>query len=294
MATNLDDVTKFIGVKVRAARAEAGLSRKRLSETADVSERYLHQLEQGDANVSVGILSRVAGALKLDLVSLFTPTGSAEGSPATASARHGPLVALLRSMSLSEQQGATGVVERYLNDRRRALKGIALLGLRGAGKSTIGGLFAARHGLPFLSITKEIEARAGMSLADLFNLGGPEAYRSLENEVAKDLSGRNDRIVLETAGGIVSNGPALDVILGSFKTVWLKASPEEHLARVVKQGDMRPISGNPKALEHLKTLLAQREQEYARADSVLDTTARAPDACVDELEQIASGVVAPA
>ena len=98
--------------------------------------------------------------------------------------------------------------------------------------------------------------------------------------------------MLETAGGIVSNGSALDTILGSFKTVWLKASPEEHLSRVISQGDMRPMHGMPKALEHLKTLLTRREQEYARADCVLDTTGRTPDACVDALDMIAGGAVA--
>jgi XRE family aerobic/anaerobic benzoate catabolism transcriptional regulator len=202
------------------------------------------------------------------------------------------LAALIGGMSLREQESAVPFLERYLQDHRKSLKGIALLGLRGAGKSTIGNLFAARHGLPFLSVTREIETRAGMSLNDLFNLGGPDGYRTLENEVVAELSARNDRIVLETAGGIVSNGSALDVILGSFKTVWLKASPEEHLQRVIKQGDMRPMHGMPKALEHLRTLLARREQEYARADCVIETTSRTPDDCVDELELIAGGVVA--
>ena len=285
---NQDEISRTIGVKVRAARAEAGITRKQLAERADVSERYLNQLENGDANVSVGVLSRVAIALSVDLASLLT----AARVGAADNAMHTPLTALVGRMSLREQEGAVALLERYLHDRRRSLKGVALLGLRGAGKSTIGGLFAARHGLPFLSVTREIEARAGMTLNDLFNLGGPDAYRALENDVVKDLSNRNDRIVLETAGGIVSNGPALDVILASFKTVWLKASPEEHLSRVVKQGDMRPMHGTPKALEHLKTLLATREPEYSRADSVLDTTGRTPEACVDDLEYIAGAVVA--
>ena len=285
---NQDEISRTIGVKVRAARAEAGITRKQLAERADVSERYLNQLENGDANVSVGVLSRVAIALSVDLASLLT----AARVGAADNAMHTPLTALVGRMSLREQEGAVALLERYLHDRRRSLKGVALLGLRGAGKSTIGGLFAARHGLPFLSVTREIEARAGMTLNDLFNLGGPDAYRALENDVVKDLSNRNDRIVLETAGGIVSNGPALDVILASFKTVWLKASPEEHLSRVVKQGDIRPMHGTPKALEHLKTLLATREPEYSRADSVLDTTGRTPEACVDDLEYIAGAVVA--
>ena len=288
---NQDDISRTIGVKARAARAEAGITRKQLAETANVSERYLNQLENGDANVSVGVLSRVAVALSVDLASLLTSARGAQPGGPSDNATHAPLAALVGRMSLREQEGAIAILERYLVDRRRSLKGVALLGLRGAGKSTIGGLFAARHGLPFLSVTREIETRAGMSLNDLFNLGGPDAYRALENDVVKDLANRNDRIVLETAGGIVSNRPALDVILESFKTIWLKASPEEHLLRVVSQGDMRPMHGTPKALEHLKTLLATREQEYARADCALDTSGRSPRACVDDLDDIAGAVV---
>ena len=157
---------------------------------------------------------------------------------------------------------------RWIEDRRRASKGVALLGLRGAGKTTLGRLLADRHGLAFVSITREIETRAGMSLADLFNLGGPDAYRASRTTSSPISSRRGDRIVLETAGGIVGNSEALDIILGAFKTVWLKASPEEHLARVAGQGDTRPMRGNPKALEHLRSLLGQREPEYARAEHV--------------------------
>lgn len=290
---NKDVVTQTIGERVRAARAEASMTRKQLSERADVSERYLNELENGDANVSVGILGRVAAALSVNLVSLFPSSRGSTPSGTPSAAMHSALADLVGGMSLREQESAVPILQRYLQDRRKSLKGVALLGLRGAGKSTIGNLFAVRHGLPFLSVTREIEARAGMPLNDLFNLGGPDGYRTLENEVVADLSARNDRIVLETAGGIVSNGSALDVILGSFRTVWLKASPEEHLSRVIKQGDMRPMVGMPKALEHLRTLLVRREQEYARADCVIDTTGRSPDACVDELDTIASGVVAP-
>ncbi len=285
--SNQGEITQTIGAKVRAARAQASISRKQLAETAGVSERYLNQLEHGDANVSIGILARVAAALAVDLVSLLPSARGTDGAGHPDIANHAPLATLIARMSPREQEGAVTVIEHYLQERRRSQKGIALLGLRGAGKSTIGGLFADRHGLPFLSVTREIEARAGMNLNDLFNLGGPDAYRALENEVVKDLANRTGPIVLETAGGIVSNGPALEVILGTFKTVWLKASPDEHLQRVIQQGDMRPMHGTPKALEHLKTLLAHREQEYARADLVLDTTGRSPTACVDELERIA-------
>lgn len=280
----LESISVTIGAKVRAARAELRISRKRLAELAAVSERYLNQLENGDANVSVGILSRVAAALDIDLADFFAQQ---DAPPSHGTGLNGQLRGVLAEMSGREQEGAVPVLERYLRERRKSLRGIALLGLRGAGKTTIGGIFARRHGLKFLSVTREIETRAGMSLPDLFNLGGPDAYRTLENEVVKELSSQDERIVLETAGGIVSNSAALEVILGSFRTVWLKASPEEHLQRVIHQGDMRPMRGTPQALEHLKTLLAQREQEYARADCVLDTSGVPLEHCVQELERIA-------
>lgn len=288
MTRRQEDIVRAIGANVRSARARAGLSRKRLAVVADVSERYLNELEKGEANASVGILVRVADALAIDFTSLMPTARAGTDGHHLPHALHGPLADLLSSMSPAEREGAVAPLQRYLTERRRTLKGIALLGLRGAGKSTLGELFARRHGLPFVSVTRGVEARAGMSLNDLFNLGGSDAYRTLENEVVRDLAGRNDRIVLETAGGIVANGEALDVILGSFKTVWLKASPEEHLARVAGQGDMRPMHGNPRALEQLKALLAQREPEYARAENVLDTSGKTQEACLAELERIAA------
>ena len=145
-----DAVTRTIGERVRAARAQSDMTRKQLSEKANVSERYLNELENGDANVSVGILGRVAEALSIDLVSLLpSPRGSApSGSPGFA--MHSALANLIGGMSLREQESAIPFLERYIEDHRKSLRGVALLGLRGAGKTTIGGLFASRHGLPFL------------------------------------------------------------------------------------------------------------------------------------------------
>jgi XRE family aerobic/anaerobic benzoate catabolism transcriptional regulator len=292
VATRENSIAQAIGASVQAARSQVALSRKRLAEKAGVSERYLNQLEHGEANVSIGILARVADALAVDLASLIPSFRSSANRP-IANAMDGGFAELVGGMSLSEQQGTIELIQSYLKDRRRSLRGIALLGLRGAGKSTIGGLFAERHRLPFLSVTRAIEARAGMSLSDLFTLGGPDAYRLLENEVVRELAGRDDHIIVETAGGIVSNKDALEIIFNSFKTVWLKATPEEHLQRVIQQGDMRPIRGWPAALETLNALLTQREQEYARADFVLDTSGREPEACVSELDRIAGAVVRP-
>lgn len=288
-----NDIARSIGVKVRARRKQIGLTRKQLAISADVSERYLHELENGEANASVGILAKVAIALGQDFASLVASlVAPTDAGFCSARPNHAGLSALIASMSLAEQSGALPIIERYLNERCRASRGIALLGLRGAGKSTLGRRFAEQHGMPYISVTREIEARAGMSLADLFNLGGPDAYRALENDVIVDLTKRDDHIVLETAGGIVGNGEALDMVLASFKTVWLKATPGEHLARVAGQGDTRPMRGNPKALDHLKALLAQREPDYARADVVIDTSGRTSEACLADLERIAAPLLA--
>lgn len=291
MTSRHNEIVGAIAANVRGARARAGLSRKRLAALSDVSERYLNELEKGAANASVAILARVADALGVDFTALMPLAPTDTGASPPASSVHGPLTELLSTLSPAEQAGALAALQRYLTARRRSLKGIALLGLRGAGKSTLGERLAQRHGLPFVSVTRSIEARAGMSLTDLFNLGGADAYRGLENEVVRDLAGRNERIVLETAGGIVANSEALDIILGSFKTVWLKATPEEHLARVAGQGDLRPMHGHPKALEHLKALLAQREPEYTRAEITLDTSGKTVEACLAELERIAAPVL---
>lgn len=294
------DVTRSIGDRVRRGRARIGLTRKQLAAAADVSERYLNELENGEANASVGLLMKVAHALQQDLVDLIdgrralppaAETAATSASAPTRAGLHPPLLSLLEGMSQQEQVAASELLARWLEDRRRASKGVALLGLRGAGKTTLGRLLAERHGLAFVSITREIEARAGMSLADLFNLGGPDAYRALENDVVADLLRREDRIVLETAGGIVGNSEALDVILGAYRTVWLKSSPEDHLARVAGQGDTRPMRGNPKALEHLRALLGEREPEYARAEHVIDTSGRSVEACLRDLEALAAPVL---
>ncbi len=287
------DIARSIGLQVRAGRARVGITRKQLAGLADVSERYLNELENGGANASVGVLVKVAGALGQDFASLVTAARGVAVIAGPNGFQGQAVQALLAAMSPAELDGALPFLQHYLAERRRASRGIALIGLRGAGKSTLGRRFAERHGFAFVSITREIEARAGMTLADLFNLGGADAYRALENDVVSEVTRRDDRIVLETAGGIVGNTEALDMILAAFKTVWLKASPEEHLARVAGQGDMRPMHGNPKALEHLKSLLAQREPEYARAECVIDTSGRTLEACLADLERLSAPLQSP-
>ncbi len=287
----LEQMAAAIGAGVRAGRQRAGLSLKKLATDADVSERYLHRLEAGAANVSIGVLLRVAAALDLDIAELMAPPDSGPDVAARSRPLHPPLAALLERLSLREQIDAHANLERHVTARRRATKGLALVGLRGAGKSTLGRRLAELTGLHYVSITREIEERAGMSLDELFSLGGADAYRALENEVVAALVRDKRRFVVETAGGIVGNGQALDAILAAFHVVWLRATPEEHLARVAGQGDLRPMHGNPKALENIRALLRQREPAYARADRVLDTSGRSIDDCVAELAAAAADVL---
>ena len=270
------DIASGIGGRVKRERQQRALSRRALAEAARVSERYLVQLEGGEANITIGVLSKIAGALNVPLLALIGETIPSER-------RNDRLDHLVTTMHIREREEAAAMLDDWLNERRRRLKGVALLGLRGAGKSTLGLALSRQSGLPLVSITREIEARAGMSLPELFNLGGTEAYRTLENDVIDTLAEREDPVILETAGGVVGNPHSLTRIFENFRSIWLQASPEDHLDRVARQGDLRPMSGNPRALEHLKSLLAQREPEYARADIVLNTSGRSIDACLDEL-----------
>ena len=282
-------IANRIGARVRAGRARLGMTRKQLAAKAAVSERYLHELETGAANASIGIIARVADALEQSHLSLMVE-GEPSG-PSQSGATSPELIQLLLLMSPFEQAALAPVASKWLADRRRASRGIALLGLRGAGKTTLGRMLAERTGMTFISVTRDIERRAGMSLSDLFSLGGPDAYRALENEVIASVIAREERVILEAAGGIVGNNEALDMILARFNTIWLKATPEEHLARVASQGDTRPMHGNPKAVEHLRALLAAREPEYARANALIDTTGRSAEACLADVMALCAGAL---
>lgn len=279
---NLSDVAGAIGAKVHGLRRHAGWTRSRLAKAAKVSERYLTQLEKGDANVSIGVLERIASALGSDIGTLIlTATGYQDGNAASA-----PVARLLMSLTHREQEAALEALKRHVAQNRQRLKGIALVGLRGAGKSTLGRALADAVGLPFVSVTMLIEELGGMRTGELFSLGGTEAYRALETEAIDRVIARHGMCVAETAGGIVENIAAYDALLGSFRSVWLRATPQEHMARVLNQGDERPLKGHARAIEHICGLLAARSPRYALADYQLDTTGRDPSDCLAELARL--------
>ena len=228
-----------VGARVRALRESRQMSRRELSERCGVSERFLAQLETGRGNISLARFADVAAALGV--------------APA----------ALLGEL---EEPG-----------RRPAP--IALLGVRGAGKSTVGARVADRLGLAFVELDQRIEQAAGLSLAELFELHGEEHYRRLERDaLAAVLDG--SPVVVATGGSIVSDPRSYELLRERARTVWLRARAEDHWERVIRQGDRRPMAENPHAFAELRALLAAREPLYARAHHIVDTTARPVEAVV--------------
>jgi XRE family transcriptional regulator, aerobic/anaerobic benzoate catabolism transcriptional regulator len=208
------------------------MPRRTLSRAANVSERYLAQLEGGEGNASITLLRRVAEALAIGLPDLLE---AGERTPV----------------------------------RRRR---IALIGLRGAGKSTLGGQLAKTLRRPFVELDREIERDAGMSLSEVFLLYGQAGYRRIERVCLERQIASQQDIVLTVGGGIVSETDTYNLLLANCFTVWIKASPEQHMARVVAQGDLRPMSGQPEAMKDLRRILASRQTLYAKADATIDTT----------------------
>lgn len=266
------DYLAVLGERVRAARVRRGMTRKILAHDSGVSERYLAQLEAGQGNISIALLRQVAEAMSLPLGELVR-----EGAE-----RPIELVLLVQRLERLEPQQlaeAARLLTRHFGLDRGADKRdrIALIGLRGAGKSTLGRKLAAALGRPFVEMADEIQAVAGMSLDQIFDLSGQAGYRRYERRALERVLERHERFVLATGGSIVSEAATYELLLSSCLTVWIKAAPEEHMARVVAQGDLRPMEGNAEAMKDLRQILLEREALYARADASLDTAGKAAE-----------------
>ncbi|MDP6344386.1 MAG: helix-turn-helix transcriptional regulator [Alphaproteobacteria bacterium] len=269
----------LLGERVRAARARRGMTRKILSGESGVSERYLAQLESGRGNVSIVLLRQIARAMNLPLSELVHdgPDQPVE-------------IALILEQLNRLPADELAHLRRHLHERYAdadARHGrIALIGLRGAGKSTLGHGLAARLDLPFVQLNKEIEGEAGMPLNEVFDLFGQAAFRRLERQCLERLIESHQRAVIETGGGLVAEPGTYERLLGACFTVWLRASPEAHMARVAAQGDQRPMAGNREAMADLRRILEGRDILYRKADAVLETTDRGVEDCLAELVRI--------
>ena len=267
MTENPDPETGFLeqlGQRVRTMRALRGMSRKVLAKVSGISERYIAQLEGGKGNVSIVLLRRVSNAMGAHLEDLI---------PASEPAPDWPVIRdLVRKASPSQIAQAKDILSGHgVSAQRMSFAGIALIGLRGAGKSTLGKLLAKKIGWSFVELNKEIEQQNGLSVAEIIALYGQEGFHRMEQAALAQLLARKELMVLATGGGIVSEPVTFDLVLSSFYTVWLKAEPEEHMARVRRQGDLRPMADDRSAMAELRTILLSREPLYARASSVVDT-----------------------
>lgn len=268
-----------VGGRVRKARGAIGLSRRVLSERSGVSQRYLAQLESGQGNISLALLMRIAEALDTN-ISTFVDDRSQDTSPS----ENADLPALLQQATPAQR----AQVRRILTDQstsHRACR-IALIGLRGAGKSTLGEVAAHKLGVEFVELNNEIERASGIAIDEVIELYGQEGYRQLEFQALERLAKTKDQVVIAVAGGIVSQHETFDFLLENYNTVWLKAEPEEHMDRVRAQGDERPMTGNPDAMTDLKRILTSREASYARATYRLDTSGAGLDETLDRLLDI--------
>ncbi|UFX46042.1 helix-turn-helix transcriptional regulator [Bradyrhizobium sp. 41S5] len=271
------DFLEQLGQRVRTMRALRGMSRKVLAKVSGISERYIAQLESGKGNVSIVLLRRVAGAMGAHLEDLIP---SSEPVPDWAVIRD-----LLRKASPNQIAQAKDVLagSSPLAPRGTSFSGIALIGLRGAGKTTLGRMLAKKIGWSFVELNKEIEAQNGLSVAEIIALYGQEGFRRMEQAALTQLLARKELMVLATGGGIVSEALTFDLILSSFYTIWLKAEPEEHMARVRRQGDLRPMADDRSAMAELRNILVSREPLYARASAVVDTAGLSVDAAAARL-----------
>lgn len=248
-----------VGCRVRGARGVRGMSRRVLSEVSGVSPRYLAQLEGGEGNISIGLLFRVAEALGVSMEMLVSPSDL-------------PAEARRMGEAFAAADGTTQACVRGLLSGATSKAGrVCLIGLRGAGKSTLGAAVSKALDVPFIELNRAIEAAGGMPIAEIMGLYGPEGYRQLEADALDKIVAEQDRAVVAVAGGIVGDADTFERLLDRFHTVWVKTSPEEHMTRVRAQGDTRPMDGNPQAMAQLRLILTSREAEYGRADAVLDT-----------------------
>ncbi len=273
-----EDWLRRLGERVREERARRGMTRKILARDSGLSERYLAQLESGRGNISIKLLRRVADALNLPLVRLV-------GELSEQHAELQSLLESLRRLPPDRRREACALLDTHfaVRDRAARQRRIALIGLRGAGKSTLGGRLAQHLDFPFIELDAEIEKDFGLSLSEIFALSGQSAYRRSERRALEGVLERHPQFVLAAGGSIVAEPETYEELLARCFTVWIKTSPEEHMGRVIAQGDFRPMADNKEAMADLERILAARTPFYARADAVVETAGRTIEASFREL-----------
>jgi XRE family aerobic/anaerobic benzoate catabolism transcriptional regulator len=269
-----------IGRVVRSTRAKQGMTRKMLAKQSGMSERFVAQIELGDGNPSVLSLDAIARALNVDLFDLLPAVDpDVARRRALVHLRQLPVDDVKAFLQAFSYPGAAP-----LPSERG--KRIALIGLRGAGKSTLGAMLAERVGMQFIELDKIIEQEHGAPIATLFDVYGQATFRRYEREALTRIAAANSAAVIATAGGIVADESTFTQLLAQTHVIWLQASPAEHMRRVMEQGDFRPMEKNSDAMKDLVAILDARSADYGRAHARLDTSDRSPGSCVNELAKI--------
>lgn len=268
--TERDPFLTAMGERVRLLRARRGMTRKALAAEAGLSERHLANLESGVGNASVLVLRQLAVTLNCSLAEVI-------GDETTLSAEWLLIREVLQGRDQAAlQRGRQALTELFAQAPRdpHRFERIALVGLRGAGKSTLGKMLAQERSVPFVELNRVIEQLAGCPPSEIHALYGANAYRRYEHRALEVVIAEHPSAVIASPGGLVSEAGTLNTLLCHCFTVWLQATPEDHMHRVIAQGDLRPMSGNNEAMEDLKRILAGRNELYGRADMAFDTSGK--------------------
>jgi XRE family aerobic/anaerobic benzoate catabolism transcriptional regulator len=269
-----------LAARLRTLRARRAMSRRLLARRSGVSERYIALLESGSGNASLALLQRIAAALGVGVGALLDDAAEARA----------PLLRLLDRLSPAQLDEAERLLaERFQPAAPHRRQRIALVGLRGAGKSTLGRGLALQRGVPFIELDREIEREAGMELREIFELHGQPGFRRLERSALQRVLAGPPGLVIATGGSLVTEPDTFDLLLAQCRVVWLRAAPEEHMRRVVAQGDLRPVRDSRQAMDDLRAILASRESLYARAGASLDTTGSTPAQSLSALSALLEG-----
>ena len=265
-----------LGERVRTLRAHRHMTRKALARDSQVSERYLAQLEQGHGNISIMLLARVAAALRTDLSDLLRMREEHTAEEVLISD-------LLRDLSPDTHKAFLQMLSENFSVPVESRRRIALIGLRGAGKTSQGQILAEKLDVPFVHLGSEIELIAGMSTSEIFSLSGQAGYRRLEEKALMQTLREYDGCVLETGGSIVTDPKLLNTLLSTCFVVWLHARPDEYMRRLVEQGDVRPMESQEDAMSDLRRILSERNELWATAHASIDTNDKSIEDCVTEL-----------